>query len=144
MKRFFLMALICVMALTSCGTATGSKDPVRVGNTPPTTSVEVDWTQTESTQSAQTEECYETSGSVADYKAAIMVDGEIYYLSSKPFTEEFELAASAIRYTSYTDGFPQKDGEANFNRELEMPYAKVSEGIAVFYENEWHLCTPEK
>lgn len=145
MKKLFVITLICILVLTGCGTETGNGDAVRGGDTSLATKVEVDWTQTESTQPAQTEEDYETSGSVADYKAAIMVDGEIYYLSSKSFTEEFELAANAIGYTSsYTDGFPQKDGETNFNRELEMPYAKVSEGIAVFYENEWHLCTPDE
>lgn len=39
--------------------------------------------------------------------------------------------------------FPEKDGETNFNRELKMPYAKVTDGIAVLYENEWRLCTPD-
>ena len=52
------------------------------------------------------------------------------------------LASAIIGYTSsYTDTFPEKDGETNFNREIGMPYAKVEEGIAVLYENEWHLCT---
>lgn len=45
-----------------------------------------------------------TSGSETDYPAAIMVDGEVYYLVSEPM---------------------------------------AGEGIAVFYENEWHLCAPE-
>mgnify|MGYP007128703176 FL=1 len=52
--------------------------------------------------------------------------------------------SSIIGYTtSYIDTFPEKDGETNFNRELEMPYAKVEGGIAVLYDNEWHLCTPK-
>lgn len=52
--------------------------------------------------------------------------------------------SAIIGYTSsYTDAFPEKDGETDFNREIGMPYAKVEEGIAVLYENEWHLCTPK-
>ena len=51
--------------------------------------------------------------------------------------------SAIIGYTdSYTDTFPKKDGETNFNRELDMPYARVEGGIAVLYENEWYLCTP--
>ncbi|MBQ3194801.1 MAG: hypothetical protein IJB59_14665, partial [Oscillospiraceae bacterium] len=46
--------------------------------------------------------------------------------------------------TSYTDTYPEKDGETNFNRELNMPYARVEGGIAVLYENEWYLCTPKE
>ena len=84
-----------------------------------------------------------TSGSETDYPAAIMVDGEVYYLVSEPTTGEVHDSAILGHTSSYTDTFPQKDGETNFNRELEMPYAKVTEGIAVFYENEWHLCAPE-
>ncbi len=72
-----------------------------------------------------------------------MVDGEVYYLVSEPTTGEVHDSAILGHTSSYTDTFPQKDGETNFNRELEMPYAKVTEGIAVFYENEWHLCAPE-
>ena len=52
--------------------------------------------------------------------------------------------SAIIGYTSsYTDTFPEKDGETNFNREIGMPYAKVDEGIAVLYEDEWYLCTPK-
>lgn len=42
----------------------------------------------------------------------------------------------------YCDGFPGKNGETNFNRELNMPYARTVDGIAVLYENEWRLCVP--
>ena len=71
-----------------------------------------------------------------------MVDGDVYYLVSESMAGEVDDSAILGHTLSYTDTFPQKDGETNFNRELEMPYVKVTEGIAVFYENEWHLCTP--
>lgn len=77
-----------------------------------------------------------------DYAAAIMVEGEIYLKAASPMPAEIDPSA-IIGYTdSYTDTFPKKDGETNFNRELDMPYARVEGGIAVLYENEWYLCTP--
>ena len=74
-----------------------------------------------------------------DYPALIMVDGVLYYLE---YETPAEIDDSAIiGYTnSYTDGAPQNNGETNFNRELNMPYAKVDDGIAVLYQNEWWLC----
>ena len=74
-----------------------------------------------------------------DYPAAIMVDGTVYYLSVAVPGEIDESAV--IGYTdSYTNTFPEKNGQTNFNRETGMPYARVKEGIAVLYENEWHIC----
>jgi len=78
-----------------------------------------------------------------DYPAAIMADGEIYLLSATPMPAEPDESAIIGYTSSYTDEFPDKDGETNFNRELNMPYARVSGGIAVLYENEWFLCTPK-
>lgn len=81
-------------------------------------------------------------GVETDYPAAIMVEGEVYLKSGSPMPAEVDPSA-IIGYTdSYTDTFPKKDGETNFNRELDMPYARVEGGIAVLYENEWYLCTP--
>lgn len=76
-----------------------------------------------------------------DYPAVIMVDDIIYYLA---YAMPAEIDESAIvgYTTSYTDEMPQKNGETNFNRELNMPYARVSDGIAILYENEWWLCKP--
>ena len=77
---------------------------------------------------------------VTDVPAAIMVENTVYYLNNDPMLGEVDESA-VIGYTqSYTDGLPAKEGETNFNRELGMPYARVKEGIAVLYENEWHLC----
>ena len=76
-----------------------------------------------------------------DYPAVIMVDDIIYYLA---YAMPAEIDESAIvgYTTSYTYEMPQKNGETNFNRELNMPYASVSDGIAILYENEWWLCKP--
>lgn len=83
-----------------------------------------------------------TKGVETDYAAAIMAEGEIYLKAASPMPAEVDPSA-IIGYTdSYTDTFPKKDGETNFNRELDMPYARVEGGIAVLYENEWYLCTP--
>lgn len=78
-----------------------------------------------------------------DYPAAIMANGEIYVLTSNSISEEVDERAIIGCTSSYTDTFPQQDGETNFNRELEMPYAQVEGGIAVLYDDEWRLCIPE-
>lgn len=45
--------------------------------------------------------------------------------------------------TTYTDGLPDEDGEANFNREGTL-YARTDEGIAVEIDGEWVLFTPDR
>ena len=77
-----------------------------------------------------------------DYVAAIMVDGEIYCKTVTEMPAEIDESAILGYTKSYTDTFPEKDGETNFNRKLGMPYAKVEDGVAVLYENEWYLCVP--
>lgn len=77
-----------------------------------------------------------------DDAAAIMVDGDIYLFSTSPMPAEIDESAIIGYTTSYSNTSPKKDGETNFNRELNMPYARVEGGIAVLYENEWHLCVP--
>ena len=79
------------------------------------------------------------TGTETDYPAAMMVNGTIYVKTLGPMPGEVDKSA-VIGYTSsYADTFPQQDGETNFNRELEMPYAEVEGGIAVLYDNEWYL-----
>lgn len=78
-----------------------------------------------------------------DYPAAIMVNDIIYLFEGEPMAGEVDENAILGYTESYTDTFPAKNGETNFNRELEMPYAQVENGIAVLYENEWHLCIPK-
>ncbi len=78
-----------------------------------------------------------------DYPAAIMVDGIIYYLSVTEASEEIR-DSEILGYTeSYTEAFPKKDGECNFNRKIGMPYARVEAGIAVYMNDTWYLCYPE-
>lgn len=86
--------------------------------------------------------CRNTS-TISDYPAAIMVDGKIYLLDLEPMSSEVDNHEILGYTTSYTDTFPEQDGETNFNRELEMPYAKVEDGVAVLYDGAWHLCTPQ-
>lgn len=78
-----------------------------------------------------------------DYPAAIMAEGEIYLKSADPMPAEIDESAIIGYTTSYTDTYPEKDGETNFSRELNLPYARVEGGIAVLVENEWYLCTPK-
>ena len=79
----------------------------------------------------------------SDYPAAIMADGSIYLKSANAMPIEVDESAIIGYTTAYTDSYPTKDGETNFNRELNMPYAKVEGGVAVLCENEWYLCTPK-
>ena len=84
-----------------------------------------------------------TSGTETDYAAAIMVNDQIYYKSVQAVPAEIDDSA-ILGYTKYyTDTFPKKNGETNFNRELGMAYAKVEGGIAVLFENEWYMCYPK-
>ena len=83
------------------------------------------------------------TGETADYPAAIMVDDVVYYLTTEVLSEEIG-QDEIIGYTSYTDTFPQNNDEANFNRNEEMPIAKAEDGVAVFYEEEWHYCAPKE
>ena len=46
---------------------------------------------------------------------------------------------------SYTDTYPKKDGQTNISKDLiGEPYAKVEGGIAILYQHEWYLCTPDE
>lgn len=81
-------------------------------------------------------------GIKGNYPATIMVDGVMYYLKNA-MPAEIDPSAIVGYTTSYNDEMPQTNGETNFNRELNMPYAKVEGGIAVLYQNEWWLCKPQ-
>lgn len=80
----------------------------------------------------------------ADYLAAIMVHGKIYYLSEEEISGEIDESAILGYTESYTDTFPEKHGETNFNRELGMPYARVDGGMAVLMDEEWYMCYPKE
>ena len=83
-------------------------------------------------------------GVETDYPAAIMVYGDIYYLSVEEISGEVEESAILGYTESYTDTYPEKNGQTNFNRELGMPYARVEGGIAVLMDEEWYMCYPKK
>ena len=77
-----------------------------------------------------------------DYPAAIQIEGRIYLLAEAPMPAEIEESAIIGRTTSYTDSWPQQDGETNFSRELDLPYARVEGGMAVLLDHEWYFCEP--
>ena len=72
------------------------------------------------------------------YPATIMVNGLNYYSTNRAVPVEVD--ESVIQYTtSYAEnGIPQKDGEANFNRDLGTPYAVIEDNlVVVLMDNEW-------
>ena len=77
------------------------------------------------------------------YQLGIVVDGVFYEKSHQPMPAEVDESAIVGYVNSYTDTFPKNDGETNISKDLiNAPYAKVEEGIAVLYQNEWYLCNP--
>lgn len=78
-------------------------------------------------------------GTETDYPVCDHGEGTVYLKSVSARPAEIDESAIIGYTTSYTDTYPEKDGETNFNRELNMPYARVEGGIAVLYENEMVL-----
>lgn len=74
-----------------------------------------------------------------DYPAAIMVNDVIYYSTNEQLSGEIDKSAISGSITSYTDEMPTKNGEANFNRDLDSEYAFADEGLVVCIDNEWIL-----
>ena len=133
MKKRLVLVLVFVFVLmiTGCGNSNIAEEPIKA-----------DGQVTENIEQTDTEENISTE-SAADYPAAIMINDIIYLLESVPMSTEVDESA-IIGYTeSYTDTFPENNGETNFNRELGMPYAQVEGGIAVLYNNEWYQGTPD-
>lgn len=78
-----------------------------------------------------------------DYPASIMVDKEIYLLTQAIHGKEVA-DSEIIGYTSsYTNEFPEKNGEINFSREPKLPYIKVGNDIAIFVDEQWYICESE-
>lgn len=126
----FIIVTVCVLLIAGCGDSNSAED-----------SVGTDSQMAENVGQKDTERNIATDG-VADYPTAIMVNDTVYLVEGNPMTEEVDESA-IIGYTgSYTDTFPENNGETNFNPELGMPYAQVEGGIAVLYKNEWYLGTP--
>ena len=79
----------------------------------------------------------------ADYPAAIMVDGTVYLVPVDPLpagtVDEGEISGCV---ESYTETFPEKDGQQNFSREAALPYAPAEGGLALLHDGAWYLCVP--
>ena len=78
-----------------------------------------------------------------DYPAAIMVDGTVYLVPVDPLpagtVDEGEISGCV---ESYTETFPEKDGQRNFSREAALPYAPAAGGLALLCDGAWYLCDP--
>lgn len=79
------------------------------------------------------------------YQSGIIVEGIFYEISDQPMPAEID-ESSIIGYVeSYTDTFPELNGETNISKDLiDAPYAKVADGIALLYKNEWYLCKADE
>ena len=80
-----------------------------------------------------------------DYPAAIMVDGTVYLVSVNPLpagtVDEAEITGCV---DSYTETFPEKDGQQNFSRWAALPYTRTAEGIALLCDGACYLCVPAR
>lgn len=75
-----------------------------------------------------------------DYPAAIMADGAVYQLAYQTVADVDDSTVLG-HTTSYTDAWPEKEGETNFSRTLGLPYARCEGGIAVYCDGVWQLFT---
>ena len=78
------------------------------------------------------------------YLLGIMVNDVFYEISYEPMPAEVDESAIIGYIESYTDTFPDKNGESNISKTMiGAPYAKVEGGLAVLYNHEWYLCEAE-
>ena len=78
------------------------------------------------------------------YLLGIMVNDVFYEISYEPMPAEVDESAIIGYIESYTDTFPDKNGETNISKTMiGAPYAKVEGGLAVLYDHEWYLCEAE-
>lgn len=78
------------------------------------------------------------------YQLGIMVDGVFYEQPYQPSPMEVDESAIIGYVESYTDTFPEKNGETNISKDMiGEPFAKVEGGIAILFQNEWWLCTAD-
>ncbi len=82
------------------------------------------------------------TSSVSDYPAAIMVNDIVYLFSNEDIPVEIGETA-ILGYTNYVDGWPSKNGETNFHRKGNLPYALYENGVIVQIDNEWIYCEPQ-
>lgn len=76
-----------------------------------------------------------------DWRPAIMVDGQLYWSTGQVLSGQ-EDASAILGTTTYTDGLPDQDGQANFDQDGTL-YARTADGIAVQMDGEWVLFTAD-
>ncbi len=81
-------------------------------------------------------------GVETDYPAALMFEGEIYYLSMEEISVDANRVIGVI--DSYTDAFPKKDMQSNFGKGQKLQIAAADGEIAVLYNGAWRLCRPKQ
>lgn len=73
----------------------------------------------------------------------IMVDGVLYHSTGRQIPGEVDESA-VIGTSTYTDGTPAENGQANFSPDSGAEYAMTSDGLVVCVDLEWTLFVPEE
>ena len=84
----------------------------------------------------------DTDSAYDNNRAAVTIDGEVYYVVGDPIyfeSEEIESMTFLEHAVPYIESKPEA---GYYDPDLEMKYAKVDEGIVVLYMTEWYLCVP--
>ena len=69
----------------------------------------------------------------------IVVDGNLYYSTDAPYTEDIPDGAP-IKVLSYIDGTPEKDGQQNFDKTSSSLYVVIDENhVAVQIEGSYTI-----
>ena len=89
---------------------------------------------TEPTPGAVSAEFSQNGGDV--FRAAIMVDGVLYWSTDRPFSGEVD---GAQNVTAYINTVPEMDGQTNFSQDLSARYAMTDQGLAVEMDGVWVL-----
>ena len=77
-----------------------------------------------------------------DNRAAVTINGEIYYVVGDPIYFESE-EIEGMTFLEHAIPYIESKPEAGYyDPDLEMKYAKVDEGIVVLYMDKWYLCVP--
>ena len=83
----------------------------------------------------------DTDSAYDNNRAAVTIDGEVYYVVGDPIYFESEEIES-MTFLEHAVPYIESKPEAGYDPDLEMKYAKVDEGIVVLYMTEWYLCVP--
>ena len=84
----------------------------------------------------------DTDSAYDNNRAAVTIDGEVYYVVGDPIYFESEEIES-MTFLEHAVPYIERKPEAGYyDPDLEMKYAKVDEGIVVLYMDKWYLCVP--